>query len=121
MHYASKAYAKTAADTAPPRELEANLLLSAAARLQAVHDSWSDKPAGLYEALTYNRKLWTIFIDSVTHDDNRLPLKLRQNIASLGMFVMGETFSMITKPSQRYLASLIDINRRIAAGLRGKA
>ena len=36
MHYASKAYAKTAKETAPPRELEASLLLKAAAKLQAV-------------------------------------------------------------------------------------
>ena len=46
MNYASKAYAKTAIETAPPRELEANLLLQATAKLQAVHDTWRDKPAG---------------------------------------------------------------------------
>ena len=44
MHYASKAYAKTAKETLTPRELEASLLLKAAAKLQAVHDSWRDKP-----------------------------------------------------------------------------
>ena len=51
MHYASKAYAKIAKETAAPRELEASLLLKAAAKLQAVHDSWHDKPAGLNDAL----------------------------------------------------------------------
>ena len=45
MHYASNAYAKTAIETAAPRELEASLLLQAAAKLQAVHDSWRDKPS----------------------------------------------------------------------------
>jgi flagellar protein FlaF len=99
MHYASKAYAQTAKETASPRQLEANLLLKAAAKLQAVHESWRERPIGLNEALTYNRRLWTVFIDSVIEDDNRLPPQLRQNIASLGIFVMGETFSLMTKPN----------------------
>jgi flagellar protein FlaF len=122
MHYASKAYAKIAKETQAPRELEADLLLKAAAKLQTVHDSWNDKAvAGLNEALSYNRKLWTVFIDAVSQDDNKLPAPVRQNIVNLGMFVMGETFSLMTKPKPNHLTSLIKINRGIAAGLRGKA
>jgi flagellar biosynthesis activator protein FlaF len=83
-----------------------------------VHESWREKPIGLYEALTYNRKLWTVFIDAVIDDDNRSPLQVRQNIANLGIFVMGETFSLMTKPSPEHLQSLININRGVAAGLR---
>src|SRR5580658_10462035 len=64
MHSASNAYAKTAREIAGPRELEAGLLLTAAAKLQAVHDSWRDKPVGLHEAILYNRRLWTVFIDA---------------------------------------------------------
>jgi flagellar protein FlaF len=118
MHYASKAYAQTAKETASPRQLEANLLLKAAAKLQAVHESWGEKPIGLNEALTYNRRLWTVFIDSVIDNDNRLPLQVRQDIANLGMFGMGETFSLMTTPKPDHLLSLININRDIAAGLR---
>ena len=120
MHYASKAYAKTAKETLPPRELEASLLLKAAAKLQAVHDSWRDKPAGLSEALAYNRKLWTVFIDAVTRDDSRLPAPVRENLTKLGMFVMSETFSLMTKPKPEHVEALIKINRGIAAGLSGK-
>lgn len=121
MQHASKAYAKMAKETATPRELEASLLLKAAAKLQAVHDSWRDKPAGLHDALLYNRRLWTIFIDAVTSDDNKLPAPIRQNLANLGVFVMGETFSLMSNPRPANLVSLIKINRGIAAGLRGKA
>jgi flagellar biosynthesis repressor protein FlbT len=122
MHYASKAYAKIANETASPRELEAGLLLKAAAQLQAIYDSWRDKqPKGLNDALMFNRRLWVVFIDAVVQDDNRLPLSIRQNIANLGVFVMGETFSLLTKPRPEHLASLIKINRSIAAGLRAKA
>jgi flagellar biosynthesis activator protein FlaF len=118
MHYASRAYAQVAKETASPRQLEANLLLKAAAKLQAVHESWREKPVGLNEAITYNRKLWTVFIDAVLKDDNQLPLAVRQNIVNLGMFVMGETFSLMTKPKPEHLLSLIKINRELAAGLR---
>ena len=121
MHYASRAYAKTARETVGPRELEANLLLKAAAQLQAVHDSWNGRPRGLNEALLYNRRLWTVLIDAVTRDDNELPMPVRQNLANLGVFVMGETFSLMTNPKPDHLASIIKVNRGIAAGLRGKA
>jgi hypothetical protein len=35
--------------------------LSAAARLQAIHDGWDAKFPELDAALVYNRKLWSIF------------------------------------------------------------
>jgi flagellar biosynthesis repressor protein FlbT len=121
MNYAARTYSKTAKETASPRELEANLLLKAAAQLQAVHDSWRDKPSGLHEALLYNRRLWTVLLDSVIRDDNRLPAQVRENLTKLGMFIMGETFALMTKPKPEQLSSIININRGIAAGLRGKA
>jgi flagellar protein FlbT len=122
MNYASKAYAKIAKETQSPRELEASLLLKAAAKLQDVQKSWTDpKPAGLDEALLYNRRLWTVFIDAVVRDDNKLPKQVCQNLTALGMRVMGDTFALMTKPQPEQLTTLININRGIAAGLRGKA
>jgi len=120
MHYASKAYAKVAKETASPRNLEASLLLNATARLQAVYDAWRDKPAGLQDALMYNRRLWMVFIDAVQHEGNRLPVAVRDNITKLGAFVLGETFALMTKPKPNHLKSIIKINRGLAAGLRGK-
>jgi flagellar protein FlaF len=101
--------------------LEASLLLKAAAKLQAVHDSWRDKPAGLHEALLYNRKLWTVFLDAVTSEDNKLPGIVRDNLRRLGVYIMAETFSLMTNPKPDHLQSIIKINRGIAAGLRSKA
>jgi flagellar biosynthesis activator protein FlaF len=118
MNYASQAYAKVATETAPPRELEASLLLKAAAKLQAVHDSWRDKPSGLNEALLFNRRLWTVLIDAVMSEDNKLPAAVRENIRRLGVYVMAETFSLMTKPKSDHLRSIIKINRGVAAGLR---
>jgi flagellar protein FlbT len=121
MQHASNAYAKVALETANPRELEASLLLQAAAKLQAVHDSWRDKPRGLDDALLFNRRLWTVFLDAVTSETNKLPVAVRENLRRLGVYVMAETFSLMTKPKPDHLQSIIQINRGIAAGLRRKA
>lgn len=121
MHYATKAYGKIAKETAGPRELEAILLLEAAARLQGVYNSWRDKPTGLDNALMYNRRLWTVLIDAVMKDDNQLPVKVRNNLMSLGAFVLGETFALMTRPTLDRLKTIIKINRGIATGLRSKA
>ena len=121
MNYAARAYAKVAIETTSPRELEANLLLTAAAKLQAVHDSWADKATGLDEAVNYNRRLWIILLDALIKDDNRLQEETRQNLIRLGMFVMSETVGLMTAPTKNQLKAIINVNRGIAAGLRGKA
>jgi flagellar protein FlaF len=125
MHYAHKAYGKTAKEAAAPRDLEAMLLLETAAKLQAVRDAWQNprqpKPPGLDDAVLHNRKLWTIFIDALIREDNQLPELLRHNLLRLGVYIMAETFSLMTEPKPQHLESIIKINRGIAAGLRGKA
>ena len=120
VNYAVQAYARAANDIAGPRELEANLLLQAAAKLQAVQNSWKEKPSATKEAVLFNRRLWTVFLDSLIQDKDRLPAPLRENLKTLGAFVMCETFSLVTKPQQKHFENLININRRIAAGLRSK-
>jgi flagellar protein FlaF len=118
---ASKAYAAVAKETANPRDLESLLLLKAAYKLQSVIDGWTDRPHGLDEAVLYNRRLWTVFLDSVCDGTSALPVQTRQNIANIGIFVMTETFSLMTNPQPHQLVPLININRELAAGLRGNA
>jgi flagellar biosynthesis activator protein FlaF len=120
--HATRAYARVAQETMDPRELEASLLLKAAAKLQSALDQWVQKPPPrLSDALLYNRRLWIIFIDAVIREENKLPIAIRQNILNLGIFVMAETFSLMTAPKQEHLANLIRINRALAAGLGSKA
>jgi flagellar protein FlaF len=116
----SKAYAAVAKETASPRELESTLLLKAAHKLQTAYDNWSDERRGLGDAVLYNRRLWTVFLDSVCDNGSQLPLPVRQNIANLGIFVMTESLSLMTDPKSEQLLPLININRELAAGLRGK-
>lgn len=121
MQRAAEAYGKVAKEISSPRELEASLLLKAAARLQAVRDAWDQKSSELGDALLYNRKLWSIFLTSVTRVDNPLPDLVRQNVANLGVFVMNQTVSLMTEPRREKLAPLININRELAAGLLGRS
>jgi flagellar protein FlaF len=115
---ATKAYAAVAKETASPRELESLLLLKAAFKLQSVYDGWTDQPHGLDDAVIYNRRLWTVFLDAVCDETSQLPVLVRQNIANIGIFVMTETFSLMSNPKPSQLVPLININRELAAGLR---
>ena len=121
MQQAANAYPKVAQATHTPRELEAALLMKAASRLQAIPDDWEERRRELLEALTYNRKLWTILVSSATETDNPLPTAIKQNVANLAIFIFNHTLAVITQPAPERLAILIDINREIAAGLRGPA
>jgi flagellar protein FlaF len=121
MQNAARAYGAIAKQIANPRELEANLLLKAASRLQAVQETWQNGTSDLGEALLYNRRLWSIFLASVTDESNPLPPEIRQNVANLGLFVMKQTLSIMSDPKPERLNFLININREIAAGLSARA
>jgi flagellar protein FlaF len=95
--------------------------LKAASRLQIVLDGWDATKPQLDAALLYNRKLWTIFISSVTSDDNPLPAEIRQNVANIGVFVLHQTIAMLANPRPEQISGLISINRELASGLRGRA
>ena len=121
MQNAAQAYGAVARQTANPRELEANLLLRAASQLQAVYDGWERASLDLELALRYNRKLWSIFLTTVTRPENPLPEQVRQNVANLGVFVMSQTVTILRNPTRERLGTLININRELAAGLMGRA
>jgi flagellar biosynthesis activator protein FlaF len=119
MHSAAQAYSRTHQQTSNPRELEATILLRAASRFSAIRENWDSRQGELDEALTYNRKLWTIFVGSVTAADCTLPKEVRSNIANLGLFIFNHQIECIGKNDPSRLDVLISINRSIALGLRG--
>ncbi len=115
---ATQAYQQTGRQTAAPRDLEANLLSMSATHLQRVRDDWAGGHDGLLPALHFNRKLWTVFLTSVTGDESTLPRDLRENVANLGLFVMKQTINIQAAPLPQKLDVLININRQLALGLR---
>lgn len=118
---AALAYRQVGAQTLSPRLLEANLLSRAAGQMQRIRDDWETNRMELISALMFNRKLWTVFLGSVTGEGSELPNALRENIANLGIFVMKRTLEVLAEPSPNKLTVLININRELAAGLRERA
>lgn len=118
QHSATLAYQQVGRQTVDPRTLEANLLSRSAAQLQRIRDDWDNNTDALPAALQFNRRLWNVFINSMTAEDCPLPRSIRQNVANLGLFVMKHTVAVQTRPEPRKLDVLISINREIAAGLR---
>lgn len=108
-----------AANMAPidPRENEATLLIKAASQLQRVREHWVEEQSELIDALTYNRKIWTVFAASAAEIQHPLPLEIKQNIANLALFIFKRTTEIEAVPAPEKLDSLININRQIAAGL----
>ena|SRR6266853_3128109 len=117
---AAQAYARVATTTASPRDIEAQALLMAANKLQAIMTNPDATYAQTFEALMFNRKLWTIFLSEAQRDENPQPLDVRQNIANIGIFVLSHTAALQLSPQREHFKSLIEINRNIAAGLSGR-
>ena len=113
MHqHGAQAYQQTAKVVENPRQRESALLMKAAAGLQKVKDEWDiSTTEELRSALTFIR----------TQDDSPLPQEIRQNIANLGMFVMNQTREILYEDVSvtDHLTVLVQLNRQIAAGLRG--
>src|SRR5262245_50948797 len=122
MHnQATQAYQTVAKRTGNPRDLEANLLSRSAGNLQRIRDDWDGCRSELYGALKFNRKLWNVFLNSATREDNPLPVAVRQNVANLGLFVLKHSIRLEANPQPVQLDVLININREVAAGLRTQA
>ncbi|MDZ4382353.1 MAG: flagellar biosynthesis regulator FlaF [Parvibaculum sp.] len=125
MSKAHEAYA-SASRNAPkdPREFEATILTRSAGQLQRIRDNWdSEKMDTLHDALTYNRRIWTVFASSAAEKEHPLPREIKQNIANLAVFIFKRTAEIEAsrEPEPKLLDTLIMINREIAAGLYSRA
>lgn len=105
--------------TPDARELEARILLKAANQFQKLQENWADTShEALDEAVTYNRQVWMMFVDTAVNDgDPARPNDLRSNIANLGAFIFKHSINLLAEPKPEKLNILIEINREIAAGL----
>jgi flagellar protein FlaF len=97
------------------------LLLRAAARLQSVSEGKTTDRAEIDQALHFNRKLWTVLAIAATAADNPLPHAIKQNIGNLAIFVLRRTMEVEIDFAAEKLGSIVNINRELAAGLRGAA
>ena len=117
---AADAYGNTAATT-DPRALEGQILLKAAAKLENL----AQRLAGtekvpledISEAVDFNRKLWTIFASDATNPDHPLPQEIKNNIATLAVFMFKRSIEVLIDTNPEKFKVMIEINRNIASGL----
>ncbi len=76
---AALAYQQVGRQTVNPRLLEANLLSRAAGQMQRVRDDWDNERHELTAALMFNRKLWTVFLGSVTGEESAAQRAAREH------------------------------------------
>lgn len=122
---ASKHYDTHAKNTTgSPRELEARVLIKSSKQLQALQARWDSGMTAeeLNEALTFNRQIWMMFVDTaIENTGDGHTLALRNNIANLGAFIFKHTIDILAAPKKEKLDILIEINREIAGGLMQQA
>ena len=119
---ASDAYGTTAAAT-DQRALEGKVLLQAAQKLENMEKRLEagekPSPEELEEALIYNQKLWQFFVGEMMDPEHSLPLEIKNNVASLAVFVFKRTQEIMIESTPEKFKALVSINRNIAAGLMG--
>jgi flagellar protein FlaF len=121
--YASQlnVYRNVQKTTMSDREIEASVLMKAAAKLKYCQDNWdaADRAEKLDEALKFNQLLWSIFQAELSKDDNPMPKQIRQDILSLSLFIDKRILEVMAYPLMEKLSVIININMNIAAGLKG--
>ena len=118
---AAGAYTTQGTVTTDQRSLEGTALLKAAQNLEELTTRLeSGEKVSLEElgtVLTHNRKLWELFVNDMVNPDHILPQDIRNNIASLALFVFKRTQEILVDTQPGKFRALININRSIAAGL----
>jgi flagellar protein FlaF len=117
---AAGAYGNTASTT-DPRMLEGQVLLKAAQKLEDIANRLKNGEnvdfRDVGDVLDYNQKLWTLFVSDASDPGHPLPQEIKNNIASLGLFIFKRTVEVRANPEAVKMQILININRNIAAGL----
>ncbi len=115
---AHDAYSSGGKTSVSTRQLEAQALSRAAQKLEASKGSAGADGAGtLHAALQHNQKLWTYFQAELLRPDHAMDVILRKSLLELSLFVDKQTFALMARPDPTQVQALIDINRRLAAGL----
>lgn len=118
---AAQAYQNTIKHAGSSRDREAAVLIKAALMLESAKAEDASR-ADLRQALTFNRRIWVIFVTELTAKGHPMPKKLRENLVNLGIFTFKQTVYIQGHPKEKQkLDVLININRNIAAGLRANS
>lgn len=113
-------YTSTAAQGGNPRITEGWALIEAARRMAesiTMKGDENERKEAMKKAARLNWRLWTIFQSEMTVDENDVPFEIRINMLTLCKFIDKHMVGVLAGPTPELLATMIDINRNIAAGL----
>lgn len=113
------AYQKAAQKTEEPRQLELRAFAHATRELINASELPKVEIGRRAEALSKNRRLWTLLASDCAAEGNALPPMLRAQIISLSMFVDRQSRAVIRDDDS--FDVLIEINRTIMEGLTAAA
>ena len=116
MGYASK-YREAGTYGQSQSEVEAGALVRTAARMNEAKKNYNNDKNAFYEALTRNRKLWTILVSNINEPNNGMSHELRQNLANLAYFIFKQTIRLMAGNDINGIDVLIEINMNVAKGL----
>ena len=109
------AYQRAATQADTPRELEYRAFGQVTAGLVRVKEQANTHKGPLAEALDANRRLWNILSADCSVPENKLPIGLRAQIISLGLWVSRYSSEVLREGAD--IDPLIDINRTMMEGL----
>lgn len=115
---ARTAYGAADDATRTPRDAEYQAFARATRALTAAARTGKSAPGKLAEALTLNRRLWTVLAADLATDGNQLPQALRVSLLGLAQFVLNHSDSVLNGTGD--IAPLVDVNTAIMRGLRGE-
>lgn len=116
----ANAYFQAQKSAATPRTAEAIAFTRAAVALDQAKSLTQDYEA-YSKAVTSNQKLWTVMQVDLLEETNHLDESLKQELLNLSIFVDQQTLKALTNPQAEYLDALIEINKKIAGGLRDRS
>ena len=97
------------------RSAERRLLEIATDKLIRARDTGPLTPQA-FEATAFLRRIWTVFINDLSHPENALSEDTRASLISIGQWIQTELDRIDSGQSTNF-AALIDINEIIAKGL----
>jgi len=99
-------------DVADSRDREKQVLDRAVSLLRSAVVAGRDSREAV-EALYYTRRVWVAFIDDLRSEENQLPMNLRADLISIGIWILKEIESIRLRNSDNFkgIADIITIIR----------
>lgn len=122
------AYKQTIRESETPRQIERRVLSRITAEMDEIGAEYDTAlpgrkqhilSQGLRASLGDNQSLWRALRYDLAADGNRLPVELRASLISLALWIDRQSTKVMG--GEPGLAAIVEVNKRVIAGLSGQA